>query len=207
MKKIISCHIAFVLFIVTFLPGCRKNYTTYYPDKEDEGLAIFSSTGNNLMTCFIDGKAWRTIDRTSYSSTQTSTYELEIEKRITSGSRDTLSFHWQGHYNTEKYASGTVTLVLSVPKNFDYRSLSALNGQRLVIDSAVNGFFSTSISQLSVGNPKGNGSIYFHHLQLDSIAPLNFSGHMVGLMEARFPLFNITRGRFDEVLDEGNVAL
>lgn len=207
MKKIISYQVVFVLFTVAFLPGCRKNYTNYYPDKEDEGLAIFSNTGNNLMTCFIDGKAWRTIDRTSYSSTQTSTYELEIVKRITSGSRDTLSFHWQGHYNTEKYLSGTVTLVLSVPKNFDYRSLSALNGQRLEIDSAVNGFFSTSISNLSVGNPKGNGSIYFHQLQLDSISPVQFSGHMAGLLDANFPLFNITRGRFDEVLDDGNVEL
>lgn len=207
MKKIILYQVVFIFFTVAFLQGCRKNYTNYYPDKEDEGLAIFSNTGNNLMTCFIDGKPWRTIDRTSYGSTRTSIYELEIVKRITSGLRDTLSFHWQGHYNTEEYPSGTVTLVLSVPKNFDYRSLSALNGQRLLIDSAVNGFFSTSISELSVGNPKGNGSIYFHQLKLDSISPAVFSGHMAGLLDADFPLFNITRGRFDEYLTGENVSL
>lgn len=188
------------------LLGCSKIVTNYYPDKEDPGLAIFSDKGNNLLSCFINGKPWRTINRVQYGAGSVN-YECNIYKQVSSGIMDTLIFSWQGYYNDNEFSQGTISLNLAVPKNFYYRSFSSLRGRRLQIDSTTNGFFSTSISTLSIGNPKGNGNIYFHNANFDSLAPNQYYGHIDGLLEAAFPLFTITRGRFDEVITNDNVHL
>ena len=206
MKKN-SINKLILLFLATLaLSGCRKNFTNYFADAADEGLAIFSNTGNNLMTCFVDGKPWRTINRTQ-TGNGFPVYEVAITKQTTAGVQDTLVIHWTGHYNGEEISTGAISLSIAVPKNFNYRNFSSLQGQRLFIDTAVNGFFSTGISALSIGDPKGNGSIYFNTARLDSIAPGKYTGYMSGILEANFPSFKITRGRFDGWLNEENVEL
>ena len=198
-----------ILIVTCFLfLGCYKNYTNYYPDGEDVGLTIFSNTGNNIMSCFIDGRPWRTIDRVQGGFSYVRTiYEVDIIRQRTNSLMDTLFINWLGHYNNQEIPQGTVGLVLAIPKDFSYRDFSALQEQRLSIDTTRNGFFYTGISGLSVGNPKGNGSIYFQKVQLDSISPNRYSGSMSGLFEAGFPLFKITKGRFDELLTEENIDL
>ena len=189
------------------LLGCYKNYTKYYSDAETPGVSIFSNKGNNILSCFIDGKPWRTIDRIKYEASQMVSYEVDVRKEITGSLLDTLVINWMGYYNENESTPGNLRLLIAVPKNFNYRNFSALQGQRLLIDTTNNGFFSTSITGLNTGNTKGNGSIYFHTALLDSIGPDKYIGNMSGLIEADFPSFKITKGRFDESLDGGNIAL
>ena len=193
--------------IVFSLLGCYKNYTKNYNDAETPGLSIFSNKGNNILSCFIDGKPWRTIDRIKFEISSRVRYEVDVRKERTSSLLDTLVINWIGYYIGNDSTPGNLRLLIAVPKNFNYRNFSALQGQRLLIDTTNNGFFSTSITGLNTGNNKGNGSIYFHTALLDSIGPDKYIGNMSGLIEANFPSFKITKGRFDESLDGGNIAL
>lgn len=204
MSKYSIKNSAALLLYCFLLMGCYKNNTNYYPDAEDRGVSIFSDRGNNVMSCFIAGKTWRTIDRKVSGFSPRTVYEVYIQKQITGSLLDTIVISWQGYYNESKDAQGALSLVLAVHKNFTAADFSALQGKRLVIDSLQNGFFSDGISGL---RNKGNGSIYFHTARLDSIGPGFPIGTMSGLFEANFSSYKITRGRFDETLDGGNTVL
>ncbi len=184
---------ALLFFFSGTLFSCKQ--TEFYADPQATGLGIFSNTGNNLMSGYIQNEPWRTIDRTTGGFLGRPTYELFIEKQITSGSKDNLIFTWYGYPSANNTLNGDVSLVLSVPKNFGYRELSALKGQRIALDTT-NGYFRFSSGQPNTG--KGTGNIYFHNMQVDSIGPNNFTGHMSGLLDAKFSSSLILiNGRFD----------
>jgi hypothetical protein len=190
----------FLLCLPGFLiSGCSKNETNYYADAEDPGIAIFSNSGNNILSCFIEGKPWRTVSRTRSGFSTRTNYEVEIIKQSTNSLSDTLIISWLGYYPAKDSAPGYLSLHLAVSQNFNYRDLSALQGQRLRINST-NDFFSTGINGLNTANTKGSGSIYFHTARFDSIAPGAYRGNMSGLFEADFISFKITRGRFDHII-------
>jgi len=179
------------------MPGCYKDYTNFYPDKEEPGLSIFSNRQNNIMSCFIEGKPWRTDSRTTSFFSRIS-YEVYITKQETNSLSDTIIISWSGYYSENKDFNRDITLVLPVAKNFGQRELSALQGQRLSI-GAGNGYFTTNID-LNMNNAKGSGSIYFHSARFDSISPGFYSGSMSGLFEADFNSFKILKGRFDHTM-------
>jgi hypothetical protein len=81
----------YFLWAFFLLTGCSRNDTRYFADAEDPGIAIFSSTGNNLLSCFIDGKPWRSISRTTggFAGLVTN-YEIDIFKQVTGTVKDTL---------------------------------------------------------------------------------------------------------------------
>lgn len=198
-----------LILCTLILAGCSKNETTYFADAEDEGIAIFSNTGNNLLTCYIDGRPWRTDSRTSgggFAGGLGTNYEVDIVKQTSSSLQDTLLIIWRGYFSTDSFSGGYLTLRLPVTKNFGYKDFSALQGTRLQIDTT-NGFFSTSISRLNTSNIKGSGNIYFHAARLDSIGPNAYNGSMSGLFEADFTSFKITKGRFDHSFTPQNVSL
>lgn len=183
---------ALLFFFSSILFSC--NHTEFYADPQANGLGIFSNTGNNLMSCYIQNQPWRTRDRTSGAFGRIN-FELFINKQITSGPKDNLIFTWYGHPTANNTLNGDVSLVLSVPKNFGYRELSALKGQRLALDTT-NGYFRFSSSLPVTG--KGTGNIYFHDMQIDSIGPNNFTGRMSGLLDAKFgSSLTLSNGRFD----------
>jgi len=187
--------------VCVVITGCTTNFTKYNPDAENPGLAIFSNKNFNLLTCYIDGKAWRTQDRRNSGFIIRTNYELYIRRLRTNGPSDTIQFQWGGIYENNPYEIGYIGLVMSVPKNYSVTDfLKAQNGQRLIIDSTVNGYFTTSISRLNNAGLKGNGMLYFNRASYDSIRPLFFSGHLAGLFQADFPNFKITKGRFDHDL-------
>jgi hypothetical protein len=205
MKNICTKKNLLFLLLGFIIMGCSKNYTNYYADAEDNGIAIFSNTGNNILSCFIDGKPWRTVDReTSGFSYQITSYEVYIIKQSTNSLLDTLIINWLGYYPVNYFSQGNLNLTIPVIKNFSNKDFAALQGQRLQIDTT-NAFFTISISGLNSGNIKGKGNIYFHTAQLDSIGPGAYMGKMSGLFEADFGTFKITRGRFDHLLDPQNV--
>lgn len=173
------------------------NHTVFFNDPQANGLGIFSNTGNNLMSCYIQNQPWRTRDRTSGAFGRIN-FELFINKQITSGVSDNLIFTWYSNPTANNTLNGDISLVLSVPKNFGYRELSALKGQRLALDTT-NGYFRYSSGLPNTG--KGTGNIYFHTLQIDSIGPNNFTGHMSGLLDAKFgSSLILSNGRFDHTI-------
>jgi hypothetical protein len=176
----------------------------YYDDAENPGIAIFSNTGNNILSCFVNGKSWRTASRITYGISARTSYEVYITKQSASALQDTLLISWNGYYPTDSLGQGTLNLTIPVAKNFSYKDFAGLQGQRLQIDTTT-AFFTTSISGLNSGNIKGKGNIYFHIAQLDSIGPGAYMGKMSGLFDADFSAFKITRGRFDHIIDPQQV--
>lgn len=76
-NKIIS---VFCIAVLTLI-GCQKNLTNLFADDQSEGLYIFSNTGNNILSCYVNGTPWRTKDRIAYSGVATPgniDYELYI---------------------------------------------------------------------------------------------------------------------------------
>ena len=193
MKNNNLLFFALLFFFSSTLFSCDKNQTKFYADDQANGLAIFSNTENNLMTCYIQNEPWRTKDRIYGGILGRTTYELLINRQITSGPSDKLIFTWYVNpVNTT--GNGDIALVLAIPKVFGYKELSALKGQRLVLDT-LNGYFTFSAQSNLI---KGTGNIYFHEMQVDSIGPNNFTGQMSGLMDAKFSSSLIlTNGRFD----------
>jgi hypothetical protein len=189
MKNICIKKLLFFSLPFFLLARCSKNYTNYYPDGENDGLAIFSNTANNLLTCYINGKPWRTQDRNT-SLFGRPKYEVYIDKLVTNSPLDTLYIQWTGYYAADKNNQGTLTLILPVAKNFSYKSLNTLQGQRLHIDTT-NGFFAFNSSE------KGSGNIYFHTAVFDSVSPSFYRGSISGLFDANFIATKITKGRFD----------
>ncbi len=187
---------ALLFFFCSILFSC--NQTEFYADPQANGLGIFSNSGNNLMSGYIQNEPWRTRDRKTGGFLGSPTFELYINKQITSGSKDNLIFTWYVNPTTNNTLNGNIALVLAVPKIFGYKELSALKGQRLALDT-LNGYFtfSTPLTNLI----KGTGNIYFHDMQIDSIGPNNFTGRMSGLLDAKFGNSSIlSNGRFDHSL-------
>lgn len=194
------------LLILFFFAGCSADYTNYYKDGQEEGLAIFSNTGNNLMTCYVNNTPWQTHHRTisAFSFTGTN-YELYIRKPVNIGGMDTLAFEWQGDYDDSGNHNGYISLYLIAPKPFGYKEFSALNGKRIIIDGN-NGYFSSVIDNFNTGNIRGTGAVYFQTSILDSTAVRTYNGKISGLFEATFGGDKITRGRFDHTITPQQVS-
>lgn len=187
---------ALLFFFSNILFSC--NQTEFYADPQANGLGIFSNTGNNLMSGYIQNEPWRTRDRKTGGFLGGPTYEIYITKQITSGPKDNLIFTWYVNPTTNNILNGDISLVLAVPKVFGYIELSALKGQRLALDT-LNGYFTFSSAQSNF--TKGSGNIYFHDMQIDSIGPNNFTGRMSGLLDAKLGGNLILKnGRFDHSL-------
>lgn len=201
MKNNNLLFFALLFFFSGALFSCKQ--TEFYADPYADGLAIFSNTGNNLMSCYIQNEPWRTIDRTTGGFLGRPTYELKINKEVTSGSQDMLTFTWYVNPPANNTLNGDISLVLAVPKVFGYKELSALTGQRIALDTT-NGYFtfSAALSNFS----KGTGNIYFHDMQIDSIGPNNFTGHMSGLLDAKLGGNLILKnGRFDHSITAAQI--
>ncbi|HEY5409070.1 MAG TPA: hypothetical protein VIJ92_18400 [Ginsengibacter sp.] len=179
------------------LAGCNKNITKYYADEEDKGLAVFSNTGNNIFTCYVNELPWRTFSRTTGGLFSGGTSELYISKQIDSSAQDLLIIQWNGFL--QKYPTGynTISLYLKVPKDFTRNDISSFQGQRFAIDSS-KGYFYANISGFNTET--GFGNIYFYSASFDSATQGSYSGELSGILEADFPDFKITKGRFDDQL-------
>lgn len=195
-------NILFQLILAAiFLTSCKKNLTKDFPDADAPGLTVFSDKSYNILSCYINGRVWKTSDRTSCTgciSGSRTLYELKIYKTGRGLLNDTLSFVWEGHFLDNKPDGRYLKLILSVKKDFNKDDFSALQGQRLIIDSTSNGYFSTDANGTNI-LLKGNGNIYFHKARFDS------TGYMSGLFEATVNGLQITKGRFDEALTAENV--
>jgi hypothetical protein len=205
MKNNILPGLFLLLTSYSIIIGCTKNYTKYYADAETPGLAIFSNTNNNILTCFVDGRPWRTDSRVTSGFNPRTRYEIYISKYSTNSLQDTLLFNWYGYFEGNQFGGGSIGLALAVSKNFSIKDLNALQGQRLIIDTTINGFYSTNTGSLNNTGAKGNGSIYFNTAKFDSIAPNFYQGSLSGLFEANFGSFKITKGRFDHFLEPNQI--
>jgi len=193
MKNNNLLFFALLFFFSSTLFSCTQ--TEFYADSQADGLGIFSNTGNNLMSGYIQNEPWRTRDRKTGGFLGSPTFELNIRKQVTSGSLDNLIFTWYVNPTANNTLNGDISLVLAIPKVFGYKELSALKGQRVALDT-LNGYFtfSTPLTNLI----KGTGNIFFHDIQIDSISPNNFTGRMSGLLDAKFGSSSILKnGRFD----------
>ncbi len=207
MKKSIRNLFSYWMVIcpVFIFISCYKNDSNFYADGENEGLAIFSNTGNNLLTCFVGNKAWRTVDRTSSIFRPFGPrYEVDITKQITNSPMDTLRFNWTGYFTPDRNSFGYLSLALPIEKNFGLRNLAAFNGRRFKIDST-SGLFSFYSSNTSLNLNNGTGNIYFHKVAFDSISPNSYIGTISGLFDADFNATKITKGRFDHNINSDNV--
>ena len=188
---------------VFLLTGCKKNLTKDFPDADSPGLTVFSDKSNNILSCYVNGNAWRTSDRIFYSGGIGSSgtyYELNIYKSGHGILHDTLSFEWEGHFLDNKIQGRYLKLILSVKKDFDKNDFSALAGQRIVIDSTSTGYFLSDANGTSI-LWKGNGNIYFHKAAFDSF------GYISALFDATINGLQITKGRLDEALTTQNMHL
>jgi len=200
MKKNNNLLYALLFFFSSILVSC--NHTEFYPDPYDTGLGIFSNTANNLMSGYIQNQPWRTRDRTT-GFLVSPTFELLINKQITSGPSDNLIFTWYVNTTTNNTLNGDISLVLVVPKVFGYKELSALKGQRLALDT-LNGYFTFSSSQSNFS--KGTGNVYFYDMQVDSVGPNNFTGRMSGLLDAKLGgNLILSKGRFDHSITPAQI--
>ncbi len=197
----------FTCIILTFLLiACSKNQTSFYKDVEDPGLAIFSNTQNNIMTCYANGRAWRTGNRIAYSGWGGGTiYEIYINKNTTTSLYDTIVIAWDGNWESSTNSDSRISLTLPIAKSFP-KSFNELEGKRLVFDTT-QGFYSTSMGVFNGQTNKGWGSIYFQNAHIESVGPNNFRGKMAGLFEAHFSTDEITRGRFDHSINDGNLII
>lgn len=193
------------LLIGAALTGCTIESTNYYPDGQEDGLAIFSNTGNNLMTCYMNDVPWQTRPRAITTFIVSGRrYELYIRKQNFNGVMDTLSFEWPGDVTANANNQGSVSLSLIMPKGFGYKEFNALQGKRIAVNTT-NGYFNSSIASLNPLNVQGTGSVYFHTALLDSVGPGFYTGKMSGLIEADFNGKKITKGRFDHTLETQQV--
>lgn len=198
MKWVAFLQCIIAIGISTTLVSCDKNYTTFYEDDDAEDLSVFSDMGNNVMSCYINGRSFRTRDRiyrVGFSSAHLSP-EVELFKDNSAPDSDTLTIAWERDaYSPNPYS---VSLVLGVKKDFSYDDFTALNNTRLVIDG-VNSYFMINNNR----SEKGTGSIYFLRAILMPGNAGGISNQLSGVFEATLPSFKITRGRFDHTLPVG----
>ncbi len=193
-----------VLIAVLALLGCETDFTNYYADGEDKGIAIFSDKFNNISSCLIAGKPWRTVSRKSSGFPNLHTgYEVNIMRQKSGIAKDTLIIEWYGYFENRNnnYGQLYLNLHLALPANSTFKDLSALQGKRINIDST-NGFFMLTDPDINPTKIKGTGSIYFHTSQFESVATRGYNGNISGLFEADFTSFKIARGRFDHFITE-----
>lgn len=197
LKKII------ILLLPCFiLVSCYKNETKYVADEQNKGLSIFSNTGNNIFSCYINDSPWRTINRTTAGFLARPTSELFIYKQNDSTNSARLIIEWSGNFLSNPNNFDRISLYLSVPGSFSNKDIAKLQGQRITIDSTTNGYFQADVQGFS---GKGSGSIYFNKASFDSTASGTGTGSLSGLLEASFSTFKITNGRFDHQLTYGQV--
>jgi hypothetical protein len=197
---------AFYLMAALFLlVGCTRNDTRYFADAEQSGIAIFSSTGNNLFSCFIDGKPWRTADRRGYLLSPGLRYEISLQSESSGTTKDTLLISWEGYSGTKDTLRNYITLRLAVDQGFGYKEMNALQGQRLTINGSKDYF--SNYSEFNGQNLTGSGHIYFHTLKIDSLGPGSYKGIMNGLVDADFGSSKLTNGRFDHVIEPPMIHL
>ena len=199
-----NLYLCGMLFLVA--AGCVKETSYYYPDKQTPGTAIFSNTGNNVLSCFVDGRSWQTKSRSVNGGFFSHpVYEVYFEKMLSSGAMDTLLIIWEGHYSGDQNGQEVISLMLPVAKNFKLSDLSAMQGKRLVIDSST-GFFAVNLQGLfPVDRQRGKGVVYFNTARFDSTSVGYYNGRMAGLFEADFGSFKITSGRFDHNISSSQV--
>ncbi len=177
------------------LAGCVKDNTKYNADGDAKGLAIFSNTGNNLFTCYVNGQPWRTINRTTAGLFSPARSELHMYKQADSSAADLLVIEWNGFFQVYPNSYNTIALYLKVPADFTRNDINKLAGQRIAIDTS-NGYFLADLTDYATY--KGTGSIYFNKASFDSAGAGEYSGELSGLLEASFPDYTITNGRFDD---------
>ncbi|MFT3702961.1 MAG: hypothetical protein QM802_11345 [Agriterribacter sp.] len=197
MRKLVLIRWAVIFAMTVILVSCEKNDTVFIEDDDAQDLSIFSDKGNNVMSCYINGKSFRTRDRILYYGYRTvQTAELALLKDSSASNNDTLVIEWE----SDPYSSGiqTVSLVLSVKKGFSYSDFNLLQDQRLSIDG-ISGYFMINQDR----SQKGIGSIYFHQALLMQSNAVEIEGQLSGIFEATLPSYKITRGRFDHSLPVG----
>jgi hypothetical protein len=196
-------NLVIALVAALVLWGCTRNDTKYYSDGEDKGLAIFSDRGNNILSCFIAGKPWRTASRKSSGFIARLNYEVNIARQNGGIAKDTLVIQWVGYFenSANDLFERNISLHLTLPANSTFRDLSALQGKQIKIDST-NGFFTMNDENINPDYIKGTGNIYFHTARFDSSSNQRYDGNISGLFEADFINFKITRGRFDHYITD-----
>lgn len=196
-----NCYIAACWLLLSCLTGCEKNESFYYSDNDYPGVAIFSNTGYNVLSCFMDGTPWKTLARRTgdgFGAVYIS--ELAMRRIKTTSLLDTLLITWRSSDdNTIQY---DIILTLPIEKQFQWKDIAAFQGKRIIIDST-NGYFSLGQYYNSYTSFNGKGVIYFNTARIDSLSPDYTTGRISGLLEAHFypgtPLaHNITSGRFDD---------
>lgn len=180
--------------------GCTRDDTKYYADGEDKGLAIFSNTYNNILSCYINDKPWRTFSRVLTGFTPRMHNEVEITRQPATTSKDTLIIQWHGYFETNQRNTADIRLHLALPAHATINDLNALQGKRLIIDSTINGFFEINDAGINPANIKANGHLYFNIASFNSIAPNTYTGDISGLFDADFSSVKITKGRFDHFI-------
>lgn len=181
---------------VLLFTGCGINETHYYADAENGGIAIFSNTGNNVFTCYIDGKPWRTASRKQgILGPPGLSYEVYLRKQSSGTAKDTLSISWEGYFGTRDTLRRFITARLAVNSGFTSGDLNTLQGQRITI-AGNNGYFVDS-ARTFYNVIIGTGHLYFHTLRLNSLGNGVYTGSMSGLLDADFGTEKITSGRFD----------
>lgn len=196
------------LLICLILQSCYKNETKFYEDEQSPGLSIFSDKANNVMSCYINDKPWRTNDRIFrggigvFGGTH---YEVYFNHQITTSTQDTLMITWYGRFeNDSTNTLPTIRLVLPVSKSFSYTDFNSFQGKRLTVDTT-NGYFSFSNAS-SYNVMKGSGTIYFHFAELDTVATGIYTGRMSGIFEADFGSIKINKARFDHSIDDAQLG-
>jgi len=195
-----------IIMAAVLLAGCRENLTKYYEDPQNQPLAIFSNKGNNILSCYLNGAPWRTINRLTGGFLSPSVTELVMYKQTDSSSQTSLVFRWNGFLVQQPLSMlpGTITLYLKVPQNFSKDDISSLQGQRILLDSS--NYFVTQVNGYEGISQPGSGSVYFNKASYDSTAGGAYSGELSGLLEAAFPGFALTNGRFDHQLSSWQVG-
>lgn len=185
-----------------FFTSCTVKETTFFEDEQNNGLSIFSNTGYNIMSCYINQKPWRTIDRTiSGAITPIRRYELSFTKDTTNATSDTLRIVWEGVYlsnyppTSTPYNTSSISLAIVMPKNIPLEALgSYFQGKRLSLDGT-NGYIRFSDVP---GNGAGNILFQTFEIKKDNVS---YSGKISGLYDVSIGATTITKGRFDHLLD------
>ncbi|MBX3239007.1 MAG: hypothetical protein KIT80_09515 [Chitinophagaceae bacterium] len=178
-----------LLLLVAGVVSCSKNETVFYKDDRSEPLAVFSDDGNNVMSCYLNGKPFVTVERKLYYGLlSTGSQELSIKLlAFQSMDSDTLRISWYSRYSS-------IDMVLAIKKEFRVGDLNDFSGERISLDGT-NGYF-------KYDGQKGTGHVYFHTIMVDRNDDIGIRGRISGLFEATGASFQITKGRFDHSLND-----
>ncbi len=196
MKNDFIKLVAALILPCVFLVSCTKNETKFYADDDNNGLSIFSNTGDNIFTCYVNAVPWRTINRVCCGFLSGSVSELFIRQQADS-LHNMLVIDWMGNLQGNNSGFDDIILYLYVPASFRYEDFDKLQGTRIAVDSTT-GYFSTYIQGAS--GERGTGFIYFNKANFDSTVTNGVGGSFSGLLEANFSGLTIKKGRFDHEL-------